>query len=161
MLTFAASVWPQPSSLPATSVLPWTPRIPASSNCVTYQSTAIYSVCLCPLAASLTPAGCADHLCCCVCCDCDRGGCQRRLCATLLVGRLGCCVLGRRLGLCVGCQAHHDRCERRGRVEGGQRWLARAPSGDARLSELDVRYRYTGAIDTAVDMQRCSPDPCR
>jgi len=36
------STWSQPASLPATSVLPWTPRIPASSNCVTYQSTQIY-----------------------------------------------------------------------------------------------------------------------
>jgi len=34
--------WSQPASLPATSVLPWTPRVPASSNCVTYQSTQIY-----------------------------------------------------------------------------------------------------------------------
>lgn len=34
--------WSQPSSLPATSTLPWTPRIPASSNCVTYQSTDLW-----------------------------------------------------------------------------------------------------------------------
>jgi hypothetical protein len=34
--------WSQPASLPGTSVLPWTPRVPASSNCVTYQSTQIY-----------------------------------------------------------------------------------------------------------------------
>ncbi|KAM0748357.1 hypothetical protein T439DRAFT_382798 [Meredithblackwellia eburnea MCA 4105] len=34
--------WSQPSSLPATSTLPWTPRIPASSNCVTYQSSDIF-----------------------------------------------------------------------------------------------------------------------
>jgi len=34
--------WSQPSSLPASSTLPWTPRIPASSNCVTYQSTDLF-----------------------------------------------------------------------------------------------------------------------
>ncbi|BGP15855.1 hypothetical protein JCM10213_005659 [Rhodosporidiobolus nylandii] len=36
------TVWSQPESLPATSTLPWTPRIPASSNCVTYQSTDLF-----------------------------------------------------------------------------------------------------------------------
>lgn len=36
------TVWSQPSSLPATSTLPWTPRIPASSNCKTYQSTDLF-----------------------------------------------------------------------------------------------------------------------
>ncbi|KAM0756297.1 hypothetical protein T439DRAFT_376514 [Meredithblackwellia eburnea MCA 4105] len=35
--------WSQPSSLPATSTLPWTPRIPSSSNCVTYQSSQLFS----------------------------------------------------------------------------------------------------------------------
>ncbi|GAA5928580.1 uncharacterized protein JCM15063_003914 [Sporobolomyces koalae] len=34
--------WSQPSSLPADSTLPWTPSIPASSNCKTYQSTDIF-----------------------------------------------------------------------------------------------------------------------
>jgi hypothetical protein len=34
--------WSQPSSLPATSTLPWTPRVPASSNCVTYSSAQLY-----------------------------------------------------------------------------------------------------------------------
>lgn len=34
--------WSQPASLPATTVLPWTPRIPASSNCVTYSSAQLY-----------------------------------------------------------------------------------------------------------------------
>jgi hypothetical protein len=37
-LAYTCSHW-QPSSLPATSTHPWTPRIPASSNCVTHQST--------------------------------------------------------------------------------------------------------------------------
>ncbi|GAA6012959.1 hypothetical protein JCM10207_008395 [Rhodosporidiobolus poonsookiae] len=37
------STWSQPESLPATSTLPWTPRIPASSNCVTYQSSDIFA----------------------------------------------------------------------------------------------------------------------
>lgn len=45
------STWSQPSSLPATSTLPWTPRIPASSNCRTYQSTDLFaaavSLCWC------------------------------------------------------------------------------------------------------------------
>lgn len=35
--------WSQPSALPATSTLPWTPRVPASSNCVTYKSEDLYS----------------------------------------------------------------------------------------------------------------------
>ncbi|KAK4700307.1 hypothetical protein P7C70_g5943, partial [Phenoliferia sp. Uapishka_3] len=35
--------WSQPSELPATSTLPWTPRIPASSNCVTYKSNDLFS----------------------------------------------------------------------------------------------------------------------
>ncbi|ORY92737.1 hypothetical protein BCR35DRAFT_7233 [Leucosporidium creatinivorum] len=34
--------WSQPTSLPATSTLPWTPRVPSSSNCVTYQSAALF-----------------------------------------------------------------------------------------------------------------------
>ncbi|KAG8869505.1 hypothetical protein FRB97_001092 [Tulasnella sp. 331] len=34
--------WSQPASLPANSVLPWTPVIPASSNCVTYQSSQLF-----------------------------------------------------------------------------------------------------------------------
>ncbi|KAK4695527.1 hypothetical protein P7C70_g8537, partial [Phenoliferia sp. Uapishka_3] len=38
----ATYTWSQPSLLPATSTLPWTPRIPASSNCVTYQSTDLF-----------------------------------------------------------------------------------------------------------------------
>jgi len=36
------ATWSQPSSLPATSTLPWTPRIPASSNCVTYSSAQLF-----------------------------------------------------------------------------------------------------------------------
>lgn len=40
--TSSAYTWSQPSSLPASSTLPWTPRIPASSNCVTYQSTDVF-----------------------------------------------------------------------------------------------------------------------
>ncbi|KAL8290084.1 hypothetical protein RQP46_003023 [Phenoliferia psychrophenolica] len=36
--------WSQPSSLPATSTLPWTPRIPASSNCVTYASSDLFPI---------------------------------------------------------------------------------------------------------------------
>ncbi|KAL7337323.1 hypothetical protein BJY59DRAFT_654851, partial [Rhodotorula toruloides] len=36
------TIWSQPSSLPATSTLPWTPRVPASSNCKTYQSTDLF-----------------------------------------------------------------------------------------------------------------------
>ncbi len=36
------STWSQPSSLPATSTLPWTPRVPASSNCVTYKSEDLF-----------------------------------------------------------------------------------------------------------------------
>ncbi|KAL8283626.1 hypothetical protein RQP46_005421 [Phenoliferia psychrophenolica] len=38
------TTWSQPSILPATSTLPWQPRVPASSNCVTYQSTDILGV---------------------------------------------------------------------------------------------------------------------
>ncbi|GAA6060071.1 hypothetical protein JCM10212_003032 [Sporobolomyces blumeae] len=34
--------WSQPSSLPADSTLPWTPSIPASSNCKTYSSSDIF-----------------------------------------------------------------------------------------------------------------------
>lgn len=37
------TTWSQPESLPATSTLPWTPRIPASSNCKTYQSTDLFA----------------------------------------------------------------------------------------------------------------------
>lgn len=36
------STWSQPTSLPATSTLPWTPRVPSSSNCKTYQSTELF-----------------------------------------------------------------------------------------------------------------------
>ncbi|GAA5906072.1 hypothetical protein JCM6882_003551 [Rhodosporidiobolus microsporus] len=36
------STWSQPESLAGTETLPWTPRIPASSNCVTYQSTDLF-----------------------------------------------------------------------------------------------------------------------
>jgi len=38
----ATSTWSQPSSLPADSTLPWTPTIPATSNCKTYASTDIF-----------------------------------------------------------------------------------------------------------------------
>lgn len=34
--------WKQPAILPGDSTLPWTPRIPASSNCVTYSSVQLY-----------------------------------------------------------------------------------------------------------------------
>ncbi|GAA5825766.1 hypothetical protein JCM11251_000363 [Rhodosporidiobolus azoricus] len=37
------TTWSQPESLPATTTLPWTPRIPASSNCVTYQSSELFA----------------------------------------------------------------------------------------------------------------------
>ncbi|GAA6012952.1 hypothetical protein JCM10207_008393 [Rhodosporidiobolus poonsookiae] len=37
------STWSQPSSLPATSTLPWTPRVPSSSNCRTYSSTELFA----------------------------------------------------------------------------------------------------------------------
>ncbi|BGP39749.1 hypothetical protein JCM10450v2_003719 [Rhodotorula kratochvilovae] len=36
------STWSQPESLAADTTLPWTPRIPASSNCVTHQSTDLF-----------------------------------------------------------------------------------------------------------------------
>ncbi|KAL8292610.1 hypothetical protein RQP46_001222 [Phenoliferia psychrophenolica] len=36
--------WSQPTLLPATSTLPWTPFVPASSNCVTYQSSDLFPV---------------------------------------------------------------------------------------------------------------------
>ncbi|GAA5825764.1 hypothetical protein JCM11251_000362 [Rhodosporidiobolus azoricus] len=36
------STWSQPESLAGTETLPWTPRIPASSNCVTYSSTDLF-----------------------------------------------------------------------------------------------------------------------
>ncbi|GAA5970907.1 hypothetical protein JCM11641_004503 [Rhodosporidiobolus odoratus] len=38
----STTVWSQPESLPATSTLPWTPRIPASSNCRTYSSSDLF-----------------------------------------------------------------------------------------------------------------------
>ncbi|GAA5859892.1 hypothetical protein JCM1840_001784 [Sporobolomyces johnsonii] len=38
--------WSQPTSLPATSTLPWTPVVPSSSNCKTYQSTDLFPVSL-------------------------------------------------------------------------------------------------------------------
>jgi len=34
--------WSQPASLDPSTTLPWTPRIPASSNCVTYSSAQLY-----------------------------------------------------------------------------------------------------------------------
>ncbi|GEM07473.1 macrofage activating glycoprotein [Rhodotorula toruloides] len=36
------TTWSQPESLPGTQTLPWTPRVPASSNCKTYQSTELF-----------------------------------------------------------------------------------------------------------------------
>lgn len=36
------TTWSQPSSLPATSTLPWTPRVPSSSNCRTYTSSDLF-----------------------------------------------------------------------------------------------------------------------
>lgn len=38
------STWSQGRSLDPSSTLPYTPRIPASSNCKTYQSTEILGV---------------------------------------------------------------------------------------------------------------------
>lgn len=38
----ATYTWSQPSTLDPSSTLPWTPRIPASSNCVTYQSSDLF-----------------------------------------------------------------------------------------------------------------------
>ncbi|GAA5861024.1 hypothetical protein JCM8547_008010 [Rhodosporidiobolus lusitaniae] len=40
--TGATQTWSQPESLAADTTLPWTPRIPASSNCVTYQSSDLF-----------------------------------------------------------------------------------------------------------------------
>ena len=37
-----ALTWSQPASLDPSSTVPWTPRIPASSNCVTYSSEQLY-----------------------------------------------------------------------------------------------------------------------
>ncbi|KAL7418505.1 hypothetical protein Q5752_006963 [Cryptotrichosporon argae] len=34
--------WSQPSSLAATETIPWTPRVPSSSNCVYYHSTDLF-----------------------------------------------------------------------------------------------------------------------
>ncbi|GAA5970908.1 hypothetical protein JCM11641_004504 [Rhodosporidiobolus odoratus] len=36
------STWSQPTELAATSTLPWTPRVPSSSNCVTHRSTDLF-----------------------------------------------------------------------------------------------------------------------
>ncbi|KAJ8295012.1 hypothetical protein OF846_002068 [Rhodotorula toruloides] len=36
------TTWSQPESLAGTQSLPWTPRVPASSNCKTYQSTELF-----------------------------------------------------------------------------------------------------------------------
>ncbi|GAA5997818.1 uncharacterized protein JCM10292_006835 [Rhodotorula paludigena] len=36
------TTWSQPASLSADETLPWTPRIPASSNCVTYSSSDLF-----------------------------------------------------------------------------------------------------------------------
>lgn len=47
--------WSQPSTLPATSTLPWTPRVPASSNCVTYKSEDLYSTASGSSSATTTP----------------------------------------------------------------------------------------------------------
>jgi cobalamin biosynthesis Mg chelatase CobN len=41
-LSGSTYTWSQPTSLPATSTLPWTPRVPSSSNCVTYQSADLF-----------------------------------------------------------------------------------------------------------------------
>lgn len=45
----------QPSSLAADTTLPWTPRIPQSSNCVTYQSTALFTAATTALVPTSTP----------------------------------------------------------------------------------------------------------
>ncbi|GFZ52191.1 hypothetical protein JCM24511_09964 [Saitozyma sp. JCM 24511] len=49
--------WSQPSSLPATSTLPWTPRVPASSNCVTYSSSDLFPTSDLGYAASVAALG--------------------------------------------------------------------------------------------------------
>ncbi|PRQ76056.1 hypothetical protein AAT19DRAFT_13078 [Rhodotorula toruloides] len=36
------TTWSQPESLAGTQSLPWTPRVPSSSNCKTYQSTELF-----------------------------------------------------------------------------------------------------------------------
>ncbi|KAL1413823.1 hypothetical protein Q8F55_001607 [Vanrija albida] len=36
--------WSQPETLAASTTLPWTPRVPASSNCKTYQSTDLFPI---------------------------------------------------------------------------------------------------------------------
>ncbi|GAA5861026.1 hypothetical protein JCM8547_008011 [Rhodosporidiobolus lusitaniae] len=38
----ATQTWSQPTELAADTTLPWTPRIPSSSNCKTYQSTDLF-----------------------------------------------------------------------------------------------------------------------
>ena len=53
----AAYTWSQPATLPASSTLPWTPRIPASSNCVTYQSTDLFSAAATTAASSGSASG--------------------------------------------------------------------------------------------------------
>lgn len=45
-LALAASTWSQPESLAADSTLPWTPRVPSSSNCKTYSSADLFPVSL-------------------------------------------------------------------------------------------------------------------
>jgi hypothetical protein len=52
--------WSQPASLPANSVLPWTPVIPASSNCVTYQSSQLFPASNLGYQASAAPLGAAS-----------------------------------------------------------------------------------------------------
>jgi len=42
LLIILALTWSQPASLDPSTTLPWTPRIPASSNCVTFSSAELY-----------------------------------------------------------------------------------------------------------------------
>ncbi|GAA5909281.1 hypothetical protein JCM8208_005630 [Rhodotorula glutinis] len=50
------STWSQPESLAADSTLPWTPRVPSSSNCRTYSSADLFPVSLLGYQASSAAA---------------------------------------------------------------------------------------------------------
>ncbi|BGP24382.1 hypothetical protein JCM10295v2_003293 [Rhodotorula toruloides] len=54
------TTWSQPTLLPATSTLPWTPRVPASSNCKTYQSTDLFPNSLLGYQSTSTPSSTAS-----------------------------------------------------------------------------------------------------
>jgi len=57
----STTVWSQPESLDASTTLPWTPRVPASSNCVTYSSEELFgaNTATSASAAATTSAGAA------------------------------------------------------------------------------------------------------